>query len=71
MSDCTVRGFADNLVVTSADRADPNDVSRDIVFRDCRILDAWSTTWPYAGQGLYLESADGVTVDGCLFDRNG
>jgi hypothetical protein len=62
IEDCRIELFDTNVSISQA---------KNVVIRRCIVTDAWATAAAFTGQGIYIEKADGVLIEECLFDHNG
>lgn len=70
---CRIEGYRENLAFappTRADRAEQRTLV-NIRIQDNLILDAWSVTGGFSGQGLFCDNVDGLLLEGNVFDHNG
>jgi hypothetical protein len=65
LEDCVFQSYIIGIVLQDFDQLGISNVR----IRRCQILDSYSID--SHAQGLYAEGADGLVLEGCLFDHNG
>src|SRR5687768_8358796 len=69
IEDCRIDHFVTNITLTAGDA--PGAKVSNVTIRRCLIVDAWSASGAFSGQGLYASGCDGLLIEDNVFDHNG